>query len=86
MRPSLIPVGPGVPPTVAPVLKSHEDAIRQIQQPGSPTQFALLAFSELPPAADWPNSAILVTDKGCLAISVAQGASYAWLRADGSAL
>ena len=83
---SLVLVGPGLPAAVAPVLKSHEQAIQKLQQPAAPVAQAAVTFAGLPPPGDWPNTAIIVTDKACLAISVLQNGAYVWLRADGSAL
>lgn len=81
---SLPPVPPGIPG--AAVTKAHQDAIVQLQSPQSPTREAALDFADLPPAANWKNCRVIVSDKACLAISVPQGAGYAWVRADGSAL
>jgi hypothetical protein len=89
--PELIPVGPGIKdPASAAVLKSHEDAIRSLQNPGAPEQCAEIDTAanlalRLPPA-DWPNCRIIVTDKNCLAISTNVAGTWTWLRSDGGAL
>jgi hypothetical protein len=86
----LIPVGPGVPPEMAAVLKSHEDALRELQNPGSPVQLPEIATEadllSQAPAADHPNRAIVVTDLNCIAVSTDVAGTWTWLRSDGSAL
>lgn len=91
MAVELTPVGPGIKDQAAAgVLKSHEDAIRELQQPGAPgvvfeidTKTNLLALA---PAANWPNCQAIVTDQTCLAISVNVAGTWTWLKADGGAL
>lgn len=90
MAGSLIPVGPGLPPGTAAILKSHEDAIRELQRPVAPqplpeidTAANLLIRA---PASSYRNCQIIVTDKSCLAISVNVAGTWTWVRADGSAL
>lgn len=82
----MLVVGPEVPREMQPLMRSVVDAIRELQAPGRPTRVAKVAFASLPPAADWPDCVIEVSDRNALAISTLSGATYAWTRADGSAL
>lgn len=83
MAVGLVPVGPGLPVEVARVLRSHEDAIRQLQRPRAPTPVFTVAAAGLPPAADWTNCVVRVSDLDILAVS--NGTS--WIRQDnGSAI
>jgi hypothetical protein len=90
MAVSLVPIGPGLPPGLAAILKSHEDAIRAAQQPQAPVQMASIDTAAnlvaRAPASDYRGCAIIVTDKQCLAISVNVAGTWTWVRADGSAL
>lgn len=85
----LIPVGPGIPAGVAAVLKSHQDAITALRQPGQPTTFghiALKASLTADLAAQWPSCAIICDEINSLCVSTLVAGAYAWLRADGSAI
>jgi hypothetical protein len=83
----LVPVRTDVPDTVAATLRSLYDAVSQLQQPGSPVSLASVALkADLPPAADWPETAILCSEINSIVCSTLSAGSYAWLRADGSAL
>lgn len=86
--PALIPVGPGVPESVAGILQSHADAILALQEPGAPVTLPKIALAaDLPPAADWPDTVIQAVDKNCIAVSTETSSGvWAWKRADGSAL
>jgi len=91
MTVSLVPVGPGVPDDLKAILQSHADAIQALQQPGAPSQaFTIATSADLlaqAPAANWPGGFAVVTDVPCLAISVETSpGTWAWKRADGSAL
>lgn len=90
MAVSLVPVGPGVPDAMKGILKSHEDAIRAGQNPGSPVKFPsidtkgnLLAKA---PAESWQSCAIICAEINAVVVSTLVGATWTWLRADGSAL
>jgi len=84
---SLVPVGPDVPGSVAAILKSHEDAIRELGQPTMPRVLANVALkTDLPPAADWPETAIICDEINSIVVSTLVTGSYAWKRADGSAV
>ncbi|TAJ70703.1 MAG: hypothetical protein EPO51_16570 [Phenylobacterium sp.] len=78
----LSPVGPGVPATVRAVLKSFHDALAGLITPGAPTPLFAVAAAGLPPAADHPQTLVLVTDLNILAHS--DGAH--WIRQDTGAV
>lgn len=78
MASALVPVGPGVPASVAAILKSHESAILQLREPAAPTRVYALAAADLPPAADWPEHVVWVSDIPTLA----QSDGTNWIRAD----
>lgn len=78
MAVSLVPVGPGVPSSLAAILKSHETAIRSLQQPGSPQPAYAVTKAKLPPAATFPSCIALVSDLDVLATSN----GTAWIRSD----
>lgn len=66
-----------------------EDLVREIEllkTPMGPTKLYATTFARLPPADDWPEMALIVTDKASIAVSTFNGTSWAWTRADGSAL
>jgi hypothetical protein len=58
----LVPVGPGIPAEVSPVLRSHEDALRALQYPQAPGPMYAVDSADLPPAASWQYHMVLVTD------------------------
>jgi hypothetical protein len=74
----LVPVGPGVPESLRPVLKSLQDAVRALQNPEAPQPAFAIAQASLPPAAAYPNSIVLITDLGVLAHSD----GLHWIRED----
>lgn len=88
--PNLVPVGGDVPPSVAMILKSHEDAIRELQEPTQPTSAwvhpTASTLEATAPAADFPGKFCMVTDINSLAVSTLVTGVYAWRRADGTAL
>lgn len=87
MAVSIQPPGPGVPEALRPILQGYYEALMLLQNPGAPTQQAeVAAATDLPPAADYPNTTIIVTDKNTAAISTNVAGTWTWLRADGSAL
>jgi len=78
----LSPVGPGVPEAVRAVLKSFHDALSALAAPGAPTPLFAASAAGLPPAADHPQTLVLVTDLNILAHS--DGAH--WIRQDTGAV
>lgn len=76
----------GSDPDLLRVLQGYFEALQQLQNPQAPTQLAEVALeADLPPAADWPNSAIVVTEHNCIAVSTDVAGTWTWLRADGGA-
>lgn len=61
-------------------------AVVDLQNPQEPVPLPSLLQADLPPAADYPNCGVLVSDLPALAISRLSGTTWAWVRADGSAL
>jgi hypothetical protein len=78
----LLPIGPGLPEGVRAVLKSFHDAIFALQAPGAPTPLFACAQAQLPPAAAWPASLVLVSDLNILAHSD----GVHWIRQDTGAV
>jgi len=74
----LVPVGPGVPETLRPLLKSLYDAVRALQNPEAPQPVFGVPQANLPPASAYPNCVALVSDLGVLAHS--NGLN--WIRED----
>lgn len=72
------PVGPDVPPGLAPLLNSMRDAIMELFTPTEPRSVYPTLEASLPPAAAWPSTVVLVTDLNVLAHS--DGSD--WIRAD----
>jgi len=54
------------------------EAIRQLQTPEQPTLVAAFAEADLPPAENWPNGVVRVSDLDILAVSN----GVAWIRQD----
>lgn len=87
MAVSITPPGPGVPDALRAILQSYFEALTQLQNPGAPTQLAEVALeTDLPPAADYPNTLIVVTEHNCAAVSTDVAGTWTWLRSDGTAL
>lgn len=82
----MLAIGPDTPQALQPVLRSIIDEINALKAPGKPLQLASTTFAKLPPAADWRNCHIVVSDKNCIAVSTPSGSTWAWTRSDGSAL
>jgi len=74
----LVPVGPNVPESLRPLLKSLHDAVRALQTPDAPQPVFAVPLAGLPPAAAYPNSVVLITDLGVLAHSD----GLHWIRED----
>jgi trimethylamine:corrinoid methyltransferase-like protein len=72
------------------VLQGYYEALTQLQNPGAPVQFGVIDTAAnllaQAPAANYPNAAIVVTDKNCIAVSTNVAGTWTWLRADGTAL
>ena len=78
----LLPTGPGVPEGLRAILKSFHDALSALMAPGAPTPLFALAQAGLPPAADHPQTLVLVTDLNILAHSD----GVHWIRQDTGAV
>lgn len=61
-----------------PFFQAIVDAITQLQQPGQPVLVYSVAAIGLPPAADWPNGVLWISDLDILAVSNGS----AWIRQD----
>ena len=70
------PVDPRQDPR--PFFEAVVDAITQLQQPGQPVLVYAVAAADLPPAANWPNGVLRVSDLDILAVSN----GIAWIRQD----
>lgn len=70
------PVDPRQDPR--PFFQAVVDAIMQLQQPGQPVFVYAVAATDLPPAANWPNGVLRVSDLDILAVSN----GVAWIRQD----
>lgn len=87
MAVSIQPPGPGIPEALRPILQGYYEALTQLQNPGAPVQLPEVALeADLPAAADHPNTAIVVTEHNCIAVSTDVTGTWTWLRADGTAL
>ena len=71
-------VGPEIPEAMRPFAMSIVDAIRALQTPGSPAPVFACAKDDLPPAAEWLNCVLRVSDLNILAVSD----GVAWIRQD----
>lgn len=78
----LLPVGPGAPEALRPLLKSIHDALSALIAPPMPTPLFAVAQAGLPPAAEHPRTLALVTDLDILAHS--NGIN--WIRQDTGAV
>ena len=59
-------------------MPTNVDAITQLQQPSQPVLVHAVAAADLPPAANWPNGVLQVSDLNILAVSN----GVAWIRQD----
>lgn len=80
------PVPLGIDPKVAAFLTDIRSAVVQLQNPQQPMQCFAATQADLPPAANYQNCEVLVSDKNTKAISTLVGSRWEWLRSDGSAL
>jgi hypothetical protein len=87
---SIRPPGPDIPAALRSVLQDYYEALSQLQNPGAPVQLPVIATEAdllaQAPAASYPNTAIVVTEHNCIAISTNVAGTWTWLRADGTAL
>lgn len=77
-----IPIGPAVPAALRPLLKSICDAIADLQTPAEPKPVFAANQAGLPPAANYPNCVVLVSDLETLAHSD----GVHWIRQDTGAV
>lgn len=61
-----------------PFYQAVVDAIRALEHPGQPVFVYAVTVADLPPAADWPNGVLKVSDLNILAVSDGS----AWIRQD----
>ncbi|MDP1616781.1 hypothetical protein [Phenylobacterium sp.] len=78
----MLSVGPDAPPALRPLLGALVEAVRALQTPGAPTPVFACAAADLPPAAAWPQTLVLVADLSTLAVSDGS----AWVRQDTGAV
>lgn len=71
---------------LAEFLTQMRQAVMDLQEPKEPVPLWSCLQAELPDAAAYPNCGVLVSDVPALAISRLSGTTWAWVRADGSAL
>jgi hypothetical protein len=74
----MLVVGPEIPASLRPFALSVVEAIVALQVPGSPTPLFACDEADLPPAANWPDHALKVSDLDIVAVS--NGTS--WIRQD----
>jgi hypothetical protein len=74
----MLVVGPEIPEAMRPFALSVVEAIRALQTPLSPTPLFPCLEAGLPPAADWTNFAVWVSDLSVAAVS--DGTD--WIRLD----
>lgn len=81
------PIGPDIPPWLAPTLREMQDEIRELRNPTQPTQlFKVATEADLPPAADYADCGALVEGDNTGVISTNVAGTWTWRRADGSAI
>lgn len=81
----IVPVD--APAGMLPFFRSLLDAIAELQLPTKPQRLGrVLLKTDLPDAALWPECAILCDEINSVVVSTLVTGSYAWKRADGSAL
>lgn len=80
------PVPLGLTPDLAAFLTEVKGAVEQLQAPGQPVQEFATVQAQLPPAANYKNCRVLVTDKNTIAISTLVSGVWTWLRSNGAAL
>lgn len=61
-----------------PFYQAVADAIALLQRPGQPVAVYAVPSSQLPPAANWPDGVLRVSDLNILAVSD----GVAWIRQD----
>lgn len=80
------PVPVGIDPALAAFLAELRSAVSQLQTPAQPVQCFAVTQAGLPPAANYKNCEVLVTDKNTKAISTLVTGTWTWLRSNGSAI
>lgn len=75
---TMLPVGPTIPTWLSPLLSSMQDAITELQTPGSPVALWSTPSSDLPPASDWTDCAAIASDLKTIVYSN----GTAWVRVD----
>lgn len=90
MAAAISPPPVGGDPALLAVLASYYQAILELQQPTRPsplwTHPTAATLEATAPAAYYPRCACIVEDINSIAVSTPVAGSYAWRRADGSAL
>lgn len=90
MAVTILPPGPDVPTELQELMQSWYAALQELQNPGAPVQLPEIDTAAnlllKAPADRYPNCAIVVTDKTCIAVSTDVAGTWTWLRADGNAL
>jgi hypothetical protein len=89
-----VPIAPppatGSDPDLLTVLYGYYQAILELQQPQAPTPLwshaTASTLEATAAAADYPEHVCLVLDINSIAVSTKVAGSYAWRRADGTAL
>lgn len=74
----MTPLGPEAPAGLRALLADLSEAVRAWRAPGAPTAVYACVAAQLPPAATWPNTVVLVSDLNILAHS---DGSH-WIRQD----
>jgi len=79
---------PNAPPWALSFMQDTAEAIRLLQTPQGPSKLYALSSTDLVgmPAEDYPESAVLVTDKKAIAVSTLNAGAWAWTRADGTVI
>lgn len=71
-------VGPEIPEAIRPFAMSVIEAIRALENAGSPAPIFACARTDLPPATEWPSCILRISDLDILAVSN----GVAWIRQD----
>ena len=69
------------------MLKSHEDAIRSLQQPGAPVRLPNIDLkANLPAASTYRECAAICDEINSVVVSTLVAGTWTWTRADGGSL
>lgn len=74
----MLVIGPEIPEGIRPFALSVVEAIRALQFPQSPSPVFATRSDQLPPAEQWPNCVLRITDLDILAVSN----GTRWIRQD----